>query len=428
MQTLGYEVVGEVSQRRARPAPGTLVGEGKLAELAGWTSGSGEVPKRAPRTAPTKARVRWDAESAAAGVPEPEEVTEHGHEPTVPAGGRRADLVVVDHELSPSVARNLEKATGVAVLDRTRVIVEIFHRHARSREARLQVEIARFVYLVPRMRETGNSERQQGKGAGETTLELDRRKVRERITELRAELKALEVEQGTRRARRLDQLRVALVGYTNAGKSSLMRALTGSDVLVADKLFATLDTTVRALHPESVPRILVSDTVGFIKQLPHDLVASFRSTLDEALEASLLLLVVDASDPTFRPQLAVTQAVLAEIGAQDVPSRLVLNKIDRVDASIRAELATEYPDALQVSAHDPADVQRLHELIVRWFDRDMTEEELIVPWTRGGLASEVRARLKVLEEHHEAEGTRFRVRGRPVDVARVRGLIASDGS
>src|SRR5439155_135369 len=184
------------------------------------------------------------------------------------------------------------------VLERTDVIIEIFQLHASSRPARLQVEIARLTYMAPRLRETGGGERQRGgiglRGAGESSVELDRRKIRDRISELKTELAAIEDESKTRRARRQEALRVALVGYTNAGKSSLMRALTGSHVLVADKLFATLDTTVRALWPESRPRILVSDTVGFIKKLPHDLVASFRSTLDEALEASLLLQIVDA--------------------------------------------------------------------------------------------------------------------------------------
>jgi len=165
------------------------------------------------------------------------------------------------------------------VLDRTGVIVDIFHRHARSREARLQVEIARLNYVVPRMRESsGASERQRGRGAGEAALELDRRKVRDRIAELREELEAIQKQQVNRRAARRDQLRVALVGYTTRANLPLMRALTGSEVLVADKLFATLDTTVRALHPATKPRLLVSDTVGFIKKLPHDLVASFRST------------------------------------------------------------------------------------------------------------------------------------------------------
>src|SRR6185503_9416103 len=214
-------------------------------------------------------------------------------------------------------------------------------RHARSRAARAQVEIARLGYMAPRMREAAKLAGPQGRGrsgvggrgASESRTELDRRKVRDRITELKEELAAMGAEKMTQRARRQERpglARVALVGYTNAGKSTLMRALTGNEALVADKLFATLDTTVRALHPESVPRVLVSDTVGFIKNLPHGLVASFKSTLDEALEASLLAHVVDASDPGFERQLKVTEEVLDEIGAREVPRLLVFNKIDRV--------------------------------------------------------------------------------------------------
>ena len=199
-------------------------------------------------------------------------------------------LIAVDHEISPSQLRNLERATGITVLDRTGVIIEIFHRHAHSREARMQVEIARLRYESPRVRESPRGkERQAGRGSGEAGLELDRRKIRDRIAELKEQLEALQKEYSVRRAQRREARRVALVGYTNAGKSSLMRALTGSDVYVENKLFATLDTTVRALTPEVEPRILISDTVGFIKKLPHDLVASFKSTLDEASEASLLL-------------------------------------------------------------------------------------------------------------------------------------------
>jgi GTP-binding protein HflX len=437
--TLGYDVVGEVSQRRATLAPSAVLGEGKLHELAAWTGGSGVIPMGPHRTV-SKARAKW--EEAIDDEEEPEAAADDvepygaddpdGSEPLDPddpaaAARRRADAVIVDHDLSPSQARNLERAAGVEVLDRTGVIVEIFHRHAQSREARLQVEIARLVYMVPRMRESGGGERQRGgiggKGAGESALELDRRKVRDRIAQLRAELATIEKEAGTRRARRAEQLRVALVGYTNAGKSSLMRALTGSQVLVADKLFATLDTTVRALHPETVPRILVSDTVGFIKKLPHDLVASFRSTLDEALEASLLLHVVDASDPTFRAQYDVTRAVLDEIGAVDVPSRLVLNKIDRVDAEGRAALAEEYPTAIQLSAHDSADVARMHDLLVAFFERDFAEVELFVPWSRGSVIGEIHASARVLEESYEDDGVRFRVRGRKEDVGRLRGLL-----
>src|SRR5207237_8660044 len=173
---------------------------------------------------------------------------------------------------------------------------------------------------------------------GEPALELDRRPVRGRMAENRRELESIQRDHGTRRHLRHGTPTVALVGYTNAGKSSLMRALTGSDVLVADQLFATLDTTVRALYPETRPKILVSDTVGFIKKLPHDLVASFKSTLDEALHASLLLFTVDAADPTCEAQLEVTRGVLREIGAETVPSLLLLNKADRLDPKRRAEL------------------------------------------------------------------------------------------
>lgn len=183
---------------------------------------------------------------------------------------QQAQIVIVDCDLSPSQLSNLERAVGVPVLDRTGVIIEIFSRHARTRAARLQVEIARLNYLAPRLRETGGGRERQGggiggKGAGETSLELDKRRIRDRVKELKSELAAIGDEHHTRRARRGSELTVALVGYTNAGKSSLMRAMTGSDVLVADKLFATLDTTIRPLYPETRPKVLMSDTVGFIK-------------------------------------------------------------------------------------------------------------------------------------------------------------------
>ena len=329
----------------------------------------------------TKARAKWAAASKAKeGGGDDEENENEGDEE---GGGttEKPTVIVVDHEITPSQARNLERATGAQVLDRTGVIVDIFHRHARSREARIQVEIARLNYVAPRMRESGGGkERQRGKGAGEAAIELDRRKIRDRIAELREQLAAIQKEQENRRQARHDQLRVALVGYTNAGKSSLMRALTGSQVLVEDKLFATLDTTVRALQPETKPRILVSDTVGFIKKLPHDLVASFRSTLDEALEASLLLYVVDASDPTHEAQLEVTRSVLREIGAHVVPNLLLLNKADRLDAEARTSLlrrhrASQGEDkAIVLSAHDPADVAALRQTVVEFFEAKMVEE------------------------------------------------------
>src|SRR5437867_8030069 len=229
------------------------------------------------------------------------------------------------------------------------------------------------------------------------------------------------LERKTQRARRLERqelARVALVGYTNAGKSTLMRALTGSEGLVADKLFATLDTTVRALHPETVPRVLVSDTVGFIKNLPHGLVASFKSTLDEALEASLLLHVVDASDAGFGRQLAVTGKVLAEIGAKDVPRLVVFNKIDR--GGDEAALRAKHPDCIVMSAKREGDVARLREAIVAFFQRDLVEAELFLPWSAQNLRGQIFATCVVLEERTEGEGAFLRVRGEAEAIGRLR--------
>ncbi|MGZ3771127.1 MAG: GTPase HflX, partial [Bdellovibrio sp.] len=331
---------------------------------------------------------------------------------------------VFDCDLSPSQLRNLESATGAKVLDRTGVIIEIFSRHARTKAARLQVEIARLTYVAPRLRETGGGEDRQGggvggKGAGESSLELDRRKIRDRIKELKTELSAIGQEHLTRRARRQQEACVALVGYTNAGKSSLMRAMTGSEVLVADKLFATLDTTVRPLYPESKPKILLSDTVGFIKKLPHDLVASFKSTLDEALNASLLLYVVDASDPSFRSQLEVTKKVLAEVGANETPSYLVLNKRDCLSEAQILSLQTEFPDAIFLSTRDKADLEMLREKLISFFEQDMVEDDLFIPYTVRGIIGELRASTRVLSESYDEKGVQLKVRGPREDITRI---------
>lgn len=413
VKTLGYEVVGSVSQRRDGTGAGALLGSGKLAELAALTGGTGIVTSMAP---PPKSKARQRFESAApAGAAEPEQ----------DAGGK-PEFVIVDHELSPSQIRNLERATGAEVLDRTGVIVEIFHRHANTREAKLQVEMARLKYVAPRLRESsGGGERRQGPGAGESTLDLDRRKIRDRLAELKEQLEAVQRDSDHRRSARRDQLRVALVGYTNAGKSSLMRALTGSQVLVEDKLFATLDTTVRILQPETRPRVLVSDTVGFIKQLPHDLVASFRSTLTEALEASLLLFVVDASDPTYEAQLEVSRSVLRDIGADAVPSRLVLNKLDRVDDAARAALIEKHPDAILLSAHRPEDVSALRDTIIAFFEAEMVEDVLTLPYTRQGLIGEIYESARVLSEDYDEQGRVLKIRALPGAIARLKRSLAT---
>jgi GTPase len=354
----------------------------------------------------------------------------------------RADVILVDHEISPSQAYNLEKQVGLEVMDRTMVILEIFHRHARSRAARAQVEIARLAYMAPRLREAaklaGPQGRQRsgvgGRGAGEAHSELDRRKIRDRIAELQKELDAMDIERRTQRTRRQERhglARVALVGYTNAGKSTLMRALTASEALVADKLFATLDTTVRALHPQIVPPVFVSDTVGFIKNLPHGLVASFKSTLDEALEASLLVHIVDASDSGFERQLAVTEEVLDEIGAQDVPRLLVFNKIDRAgDETNRREreasLRAKYPECIVMSARREGDIAKLHEAIAAFFQRDLVEAELFLPWVAQNMRGEIFTTCKVLEERANDDGAFLRVRGAPEDVKRLQEQFGRD--
>jgi GTP-binding protein HflX len=381
-------------------------------------------------------RGAFDA-AAYLGVGKREEIRDfvNGSETDEANDGGPIEAVFVDHEISPSQARNLETEVGCEVMDRTMVILEIFHRNARSRAARAQVEIARLGYLAPRLRElaklAGPQGRQRsgtgGRGAGESHTELDKRKIRDRIAELQQDIVAMDVERKTQRARRQDRqggANVALVGYTNAGKSTLMRALTGSEVLVADKLFATLDTTVRALHPESVPRVLISDTVGFIKNLPHGLVASFKSTLEEALDASLLLHVIDASDPGFERQLEVTNQVLAEIGAGEVPRLRVFNKIDHVgDATAQAEctaaLRAHYPDCIVMSARRPDDVVRLHKAIVAFFQRDLVEAELFLPWSAQQLRKDIYANCEVMQERADDEGAFFHVRGESDTVNRL---------
>jgi len=446
VDTLGLDVIGTVEQRRAHLATGAVLGAGKLQELALWTGGTGEIPTGAAEKK-DKARLRRQEE---AGDEEEGERDagfdadiEDESEPPFPddAGGRHAieppsvlaDVVVVDHEITPRQARNLEQATGAEVLDRSSVIVEIFNRHAKSREARLQVELARLMYVAPRLRASGGgADRQRGgiggKGAGESAVELDRRKIRDRIAQLREELVSVQAQQATRRARRKDARRVALVGYTNAGKSSLMRRLTGSGVYVADKLFATLDTTVRLLEPPSDPPTLVGDTVGFIKKLPHQLVASFRSTLDEALEASLLLHLADGSDPTFRSQLAVTREVLADIGADAVPYKLILNKADRLSPEQIADLQLEFPDALLVSAHQDEGVARVREAILAFFDGELEEREIFVPYARHGAVGAMHSTARVLTERHEAEGTFVRVRAPRGVLGRLEALAAGEAS
>lgn len=439
VHTLGYQVVGRLSQKRKSNKGGTIVGEGKLKELASWTDGPGVVGSLAQRKISKASRkfpkkegeldnTAEESDEEVSEVSDPNEEQEESLETVAPT--EKADIVIFDCDLTPSQLRNLESATGVEVLDRTGVIIEIFSRHARTRAARLQVEIAKLTYVAPRLRETGGGEGRQGggtsgRGGGESALELDKRKIRDRIKELKNELASIGQEHLTRRARRQQEISVALVGYTNAGKSSLMRAMTGIDVLVADKLFATLDTTIRPMFPDSQPKILISDTVGFIKKLPHDLVASFKSTLDEALSASLLLFVVDSSDVQFRSQLEVTKTVLAEVGTQDIPSLLVLNKQDCLTPEQKESLVTEFPDAFFLSTRSKEDVQLLRDKILSFFEEDMVDDDIFVPYDAKGIIGEIRLRMRVLSEAYDENGVNLKVKSSPENLAKIKGKILS---
>ncbi|OBU27919.1 GTPase HflX [Photobacterium kishitanii] len=401
--TLGFKVVGTQSQKLSSTQRMNVLGSGKMAEIAHLTGNQGIVDD-------------FDDDDDIVD----EMLFSELPSEDLPFGS--ADVVVFDCDLSPSQLRNVENQLGVEVFDRTGIIIEIFSRHARTRTARLQVEIARLNYLAPRLREStsGNKERQMGKGAGETTLELDRRKIRDQLAELRRELVSVQDELKGRRAQRSELFCVALVGYTNAGKSSMMRALTGSEVLVENKLFATLDTTVRALQPITQPRILVSDTVGFIKKLPHDLVASFHSTLAEAHDASLLLYVVDASDPSFRSQLDVVHEVLHEVGVDDIPKQLVLNKSDQLSVEQQQSLMAEFPDAIMTSTRNPADITKLHQYIVSVAQGEMIEDQIVVPYIANGIIGEIRSSMSVTKEEYEYEHITFTVRSNPINLARLK--------
>ncbi|WP_279146299.1 GTPase HflX [Photobacterium carnosum] len=403
--TLGFKVVGTQSQRLNSNQKVSVLGSGKLAEIAHLTGNQGLIEE-------SEESEESDDVDEMLFTELPSENLSFGS----------ADVVVFDCDLSPSQLRNVENQLGVEVFDRTGIIIEIFSRHARTRTARLQVEIARLNYLAPRLRESaiGNKERQMGKGAGETTLELDRRKVRDQLAELRRELVSVQDELKGRRTQRSELFCVALVGYTNAGKSSMMRALTGSDVLVENKLFATLDTTVRALQPITQPRILVSDTVGFIKKLPHDLVASFHSTLAEAHDASLLLYVVDASDASFRSQLDVVHEVLKEVGVDGITKQLILNKSDQLSDEEQQALMVEFPDAIMTSTRNPADITKLHQYIVNIAQDEMIEDEIIVPYTANGIIGEIRSSMSVTKEEYEYEHITFTVRSNPINLARLK--------
>lgn len=329
----------------------------------------------------------------------------------------QASAVVVDVELSPNQLKNLEKAIGIPVIDRPGVIIEIFSRHARSKEAKNQVALARLQYLLPRLAHFWNHfERQRGGGAtsrgmGEKQVEVDRRLVKDRIHLLKQRLKSIAQERDLQRKGRKNVFKVALVGYTNAGKSTLLNALTHSAVRAEDKLFATLDAAVRTLDPHSHPPIVMIDTVGFISNLPTFLVASFRSTLEEVREADLLLHVVDGSAEQAREQFEVTEKVLEELGVGDKPKIVVMNKTDLLpDPAARNRARAVVRGAVQVSALREEDVAKLRIQVLDYFRSQMAVWEVMIPYNESKLEAQLHAHGAVEVKRHLEKGTFYRIR------------------
>lgn len=328
-----------------------------------------------------------------------------------------ADAFIIDFDLSPNQLRNVEKVIGKPVMDRSGVIIEIFSQHARTKEAKVQVELAKLQYLLPRLAHFWTHfERQRGggtaaRGMGEKQIEVDRRLVKTRMSILRGRLAEIEKERKIKRSSRKEVLKVALVGYTNAGKSTLLNRLTDSRVRAEDKLFATLDPSVRSLDPDCHPPIVAIDTVGFISRLPHALVASFRSTLEELHEADLLLHVVDGSSPEARVQYEVTQSVLKDLGLEDKPTITVLNKSDLVQGvGNRLGLKLVVPGASALSAMNDADIQKLKGLIQNHFHQKMPLYEVVIPYDQSKIEALVHVHGKIEVSRHIEKGTFFRVR------------------
>jgi GTPase len=375
-ETAGSEVLEALIQRRDRPDPATYMGSGKAKEVREVVVASG------------------------------------------------ADTVVIDGELSPSQLNHLESVVKVKVIDRTALILDIFAQHAKSKEGKAQVALAQMEYMLPRLRGWGESmSRQAGgrvaggggigtRGPGETKIETDRRRIRERMAKLRREIRAMSTVRETKRSarRRSPVPSVAIAGYTNAGKSSLLNRLTGAGVLVEDALFATLDPTVRKARTPSGTDITVTDTVGFVRHLPHELVEAFRSTLEEVGESDLIVHVVDGSDPDPEAQLSAVRGVLAEVDAAAIPEIVAINKADIADPLVVARLLRHEKHAIAVSARTGEGIDELLTMIDRDLPRPGQIVDVVVPYERGDLISRVHRHGEVEAIDHEAGGTRVRAR------------------
>ncbi|MBC62575.1 MAG: GTPase HflX [Zetaproteobacteria bacterium] len=319
--------------------------------------------------------------------------------------------LIIDHSLSPPQMRNLNKKTQCTVLDREGVILDIFANHAKTKEAKTQVEIAKLEYLLPRLagawthfqRQTGGGVR--ARGMGEAQIEVDRRRARQRISRLKKQLEQIAKEKMTQRKSRRNEIKVSLVGYTNSGKTTLMKGLTRNNIEGKDELFATLDARVRSLDPSTRPKILLSDTVGFIRNLPHNLVESFRSTLEEVVSGDLLLHVVDVSHPNYDLQMEVTNKVLEEIGAKDVPMLLIFNKIDQVEEEFLPRILNKkYPNSITVSALNDEDTSKLRQHIFNYFEKSFEKAVVKIDVNDQTTLSFIHRHCIVLGSDYEEEG------------------------
>ena len=369
--TAGAEVMGRVTQAVSRINPATFIGKGKAKQLIN-------------------------------------QATELG-----------VKLILFDDELSPAQIKNYhQQSENTKVLDRSGLILYIFQKHARTKEATTQVDLAYLEYLLPRLtRQWTHLERQMGgigtrAGMGETQIEVDRRLVRTRITRLKKDLSRIEKERKTQSLRRTSEFRVSLVGYTNAGKSTLFKALTGTDVFIQDQLFATLDTTVRQLILDPSHPILLSDTVGFIRKLPHNLVASFKSTLKEVLEADLILMVLDMSSPQVKDHVKTIEDVLKELGADGIPALHVLNKVDLIsDGNMIEKLQRAFPGSVTISAHRHLRLSELKSRILEKMEENYQTVDLEFPYEQGKTIAQAQEGVQVLERAYEEKGVKLKIRG-----------------
>ena len=334
---------------------------------------------------------------------------------------KNIDLAVYDDELTASEARMLEEELGVPVIDRTQLILDIFAMRAATKEGKMQVELAQLQYKLTRLKGEGIYLSRQGggigtRGPGEEKLETDRRHINRRIFELKSQLEQLSQRRGLMRKQRKKQElpQIALVGYTNAGKSTLLKALSGSEVFCEDKLFATLDPLTRRCELDKGIEVLVTDTVGFIKKLPHQLVEAFRSTLEEAVFADILLHVCDGSSPELFSQINAVNEVLTQIGAADIPTVTVVNKIDAIEGEMPA-----VKDGIYISARDGKDIEGLKKAIVEEIKKMRQEATVTVPYARGEILSYIHSHCKVISEEYENEGTRITFSGPQEDINRV---------